>query len=128
MKFRRLFVLLFVIVFALFLVACGGDKPEDDKPQVDPLVPTAISLKVKTAKVQINTELKLTYTITPATAQGDAVTVSVNNDLGTAFEDSVFAAITLFYSIWAPVIVSSLLVICYDIKISKAKREKQMTE
>ena len=53
---------------------------------------------------------------------------AITNDLGTAFEDSVFAAITLFYSIWAPVIVSSLLVICYDIKISKAKREKQITE
>ena len=83
MKFRKLFVLLFVMIFALTLVACG-DKPADDGPKADPLVPTQIALKVKTAKVQINTTIKLTYTITPATAQGDAVTVSVNNDLGTA--------------------------------------------
>ena len=82
MKFRKLFVLLFVMIFALCLVACGN-KPADDGQKADPLVPTGIALKVKTAKVQINTTLKLTYTITPATAQGDAVTVSVNNDLGT---------------------------------------------
>ena len=83
MKFRKLFVLLFVMIFALTLVACG-DKPEDDGPKADPLVPTAISLKVKVAKVQINNTCKLTYAIQPATAQGDAVTVSVNNDLATA--------------------------------------------
>ena len=82
MKIRKLFVLLFVLIFALTLVACG-DKPAEDGQKADPLVPTGIALKVKTAKVQINTTLKLTYTITPATAQGDAVTVSVNNDLGT---------------------------------------------
>ena len=83
MKFRKSFALFLVMILTLALVACGGgNEGGEDKTQVDPLVPTAISLKVKTAKVQINTELKLTYTITPATAQGDAVTVSVNNDLG----------------------------------------------
>ena len=82
MKFRKLFVLIFIMFFALTLVACGN-KPADDGPEVDPLVPTAISLKVKVAKVQINNTCKLTYAITPATAQGDAVTVTVNNDLAT---------------------------------------------
>ncbi len=83
MKFRKLFVLLFVMIFALTLVACGGGG-EEEGPKVDPLVPTAISLKVKVAKVQINNTCKLTYAIQPSTAQGDAVTVSVNNDLATA--------------------------------------------
>ena len=84
MKFRKLFVLLFVMIFALTLVACGDKSGDDGGSKADPLVPTQIALKVKTAKVQINTTIKLTYTITPATAQGDAVTVAVNNDLGTA--------------------------------------------
>ena len=80
---KKTCVLLFIFAFLLFMVACG-DNEKDDGPKADPLVPTAISLKVKVAKVQINNEVKLTYTITPATAQNDAVTVSVNNDLGSA--------------------------------------------
>ena len=79
---RKIYALFLLLVLALCLVACGG-KEEDKKQQADPLVPTAIALKVKTAKVQINTKIKLTYSITPATAQGDDVTVTLSNDLVT---------------------------------------------
>ena len=84
MKFKKVIIMLFVIVLALALVACGKDPSSDDKPKDDPLTPVAISLKAKVAKVQINGTVKLTYAITPATAQGDAVTVKVSNDLATA--------------------------------------------
>jgi len=86
MKLRKLFIIIFITVLMFSLAACGGDsKGDDTKVAADPLVPTAISLKVKTAKVQINKELKMTYTITPATAQGNAVTVTVDKtDLATA--------------------------------------------
>jgi len=89
MKIRRIITLIFIMVFALFLVACGKDngKVDGGGTQVDPLVPTAISLKVKTAKVQINKTLKLTYTITPATAQGNEVIVTVSNDKATAVRE-----------------------------------------
>ena len=79
---KKIFVFVFALLFALCLVACGN-KEDNKKQEADPLVPTAIALKVKVAKVQINTKIKLTYSITPATAQGDDVTVSVNNDLAT---------------------------------------------
>jgi len=85
MKLRKLISFLFLVILAFVLVACGGNKDKGDDPvKADPLVPTAISLKVKTAKVQINKTLKLTYTISPATAQGNAVTVSVNSDKASA--------------------------------------------
>ena len=77
---RKSYIILFVFAFCLFLVACGTSE-NNKSSNVDPLVPNAISLKVKVAKVQIHNEVKLTYTITPATAQGDNVTVVVNNDL-----------------------------------------------
>ena len=80
---KKAYILLFIFVFCLLLVACG-DGEKNNGSKADPLAPTAISLKVKVAKVQIHNEVKLTYTITPATAQGDNVTVDVNNDLGSA--------------------------------------------
>ena len=80
MKLKKLFAFLLIAFFGLVLVACNDDPVG---PTVDPLVPTAITLKVKVAKVQINNDLKITYAITPATAQGDAVTVELNNDLAT---------------------------------------------
>jgi len=83
MKVKKVFSLFLVVLFAFILVACGNEKQEETKKS-DPLLPTSISLKVKTAKVQINKELKLTYTIQPATAQGDAVTVSLDNQKASA--------------------------------------------
>jgi len=82
MKIKKLFLFLLIAIIAIILVSCGKEV-EDNTKKVDPLVPTAISLKVKTAKVQINKELKLTYTISPATAQGNAVTVTLDKEKGT---------------------------------------------
>ena len=87
MKFKKAVILLFVMFLALVLVACGGNGANsgDENSKSDPLVPVSIALKVKVAKVQINTELKMTYTITPATAQNDDVKVTIDKtDLATA--------------------------------------------
>jgi len=84
MKIKKIFAFLLMLIFVFTLVACGNNAEQEKKPEVDPLVPTAISLKVKTAKVQINKTLKITYAITPATAQGNAVTVTLNSDKATA--------------------------------------------
>ena len=81
MKFKKLMALIFVCMLAFVLVACGGEV--DPTPDVDPKTPVNIALKVKVAKVQINNDLKITYAITPATAQGDEVTVELNNNLAT---------------------------------------------
>jgi len=82
MKLKRLLTFIITLIFAIFLVACGSEQKEETKKE-DPLTPKGISLKIKTAKVQINKTIKLTYTITPSTAQGDAVTVTLDNDLVT---------------------------------------------
>ena len=81
MKLKKLLAFIFVCFLALILIACDGDDP--DGPIVDPNTPTNITLKVKVAKVQINNELKITYAITPATAQADEVTIELNNNLAT---------------------------------------------
>ena len=80
MKFKKILALLFVCLLAVVLVACDKDDPIQKD---DPLTPTNITLKVKVAKVQINNDLKITYAITPATAQGDEVTIELNNNLAT---------------------------------------------
>ena len=82
-KNNKIFKMMCFIIMALvlfFVVGCSDNEPIDD---TNPLLPTQITLKVKVAKVQINNELKLTYAITPATAQGDKVTVELNNNLVT---------------------------------------------
>ena len=79
-KIIKALSMLLVVVFLFTVVGCTPDDPVNP---VDPLLPTAISLKVRVAKVQINNELKITYAITPATAQTNAVTVELNNDLAT---------------------------------------------
>ena len=82
-KNNKIFKMMCFIIMALvlfFVVGCSDNEPIDD---TNPLLPTQITLKVKVAKVQINNELKLTYAITPATAQGDQVTVELNNNLVT---------------------------------------------
>ena len=82
-KNNKIFKMMCFIIMALvlfFVVGCSDNGPIDD---TNPLLPTQITLKVKVAKVQINNELKLTYAITPATAQGDQVTVELNNNLVT---------------------------------------------
>lgn len=80
-RFLKIFILaVFAFIFA-FAVGCtdNGVTPDD----VNPLVPTQITLKVKVAKVQINSDLKITYAITPATAQGDDISVELSNNLVT---------------------------------------------
>ena len=81
MKIKKVLFFLVLALMLFLVVGCdgGGDKPDP----VDPLVPTAITLKVKVAKVQINNSLKITYAITPATAQGNDVTIELNNQLAT---------------------------------------------
>ena len=81
MKLKKLLCFLVLALVMFVLVGCPDNGPE--VPDVDPTIPTNIALKVKVAKVQINTELKITYVITPATAQNDEVTIELNNNLAT---------------------------------------------
>lgn len=85
-KFFKVFSLLIVCVLLFTLAACGAPKSEKksggrhEREAADPYTPISITLKVRVAKVQINNTVKLTYVITPATAQGDKVTVSISDD------------------------------------------------
>ena len=81
MKIKK--VLFFLVLALMLFLVVGCDGGEVGIDPVDPLVPTAITLKVKVAKVQINNSLKITYAITPATAQGNDVTIELNNQLAT---------------------------------------------
>ena len=46
-------------------------------------------------------------------------------ELGEAINGSVLAKITIFYSIWAPVIMSSVLLLCFDIKQDKLANDNK---
>ena len=83
MKKNRI-AIIFVCMCLSLLVGCWGYYPlPTPAPTFDPYYPTDIRLIVKVAKVQINNSLKITYAITPATAQNDNVTIELNNELAT---------------------------------------------